>query len=142
MVSPSIEGLRQAFLDSESRIRLNSDPKPISRTELIAMSWAGGLLDCLRFNESLNVLVGGRGAGKSTLIEGLRYAFELPLKGDEARRMRAWSRACSGRRYHFSSDTIAAAVPAVLRRISNNTLAQVKMIGSAIGCWPPLQPAS
>jgi hypothetical protein len=28
MVSPSIEGLRQAFLDWESRIRLNSDPKP------------------------------------------------------------------------------------------------------------------
>jgi predicted metal-dependent phosphoesterase TrpH len=88
MVSPSIEGLRQAFLDWESRIRLNSDPKPSAHTELIAVSWAGGLLDgqCLRFNECLNVLVGGRGAGKSTLIEGLRYAFELPPKGDEARR--------------------------------------------------------
>jgi len=33
MVSPSIEGLRQAFLDSESRIRLNSDPKPTSHTD-------------------------------------------------------------------------------------------------------------
>jgi PHP family Zn ribbon phosphoesterase len=88
MVTPSIEGLRQAFLDSESRIRLSSDPKPTSHTELIAMSWAGGLLDgqSLRFNESLNVLVGGRGAGKSTLIEGLRYAFDLPPRGDEARR--------------------------------------------------------
>ena len=30
--------------------------------------------------------MGGRGAGKSTLIEGLRYAFDLPPKGDEARR--------------------------------------------------------
>ncbi len=88
MVSPSIEGLRQAFLDPESRIRLNSDPSPAAHTELIAVSWAGGLLDgqCLRFNESLNVLIGGRGAGKSTLIESLRYAFELPPKGDEARR--------------------------------------------------------
>jgi hypothetical protein len=89
MVTPSIEGLRQAFLDSESRIRLNSDLKPAGHTELIAVSWAGGLLDgqCLRFNESLNVLVGGRGAGKSTLIEGLRYAFDLPPKGDEANRI-------------------------------------------------------
>lgn len=88
MASPSIEGLRQAFLDWESRIRLNSDPKPVAHTELIAVSWAGGLLDGqgLRFNESLNVLVGGRGAGKSTLIESLRYAFDLSPKGDEARR--------------------------------------------------------
>lgn len=88
MASPSVEGLRQAFLDWESRIRLNSDPKPSAHTELIAVSWAGGLLDgqCLRFNESLNVLVGGRGAGKSTLIESLRYAFEFSPKGDEARR--------------------------------------------------------
>lgn len=88
MTSPSIEGLRQAFLDWESRIRLNSDPKPGPHTELIAASWAGGLLDGqrFRFNDGLNVLVGGRGAGKSTLIESLRYAFELPPKGDEARR--------------------------------------------------------
>jgi hypothetical protein len=88
MVTPSIEGLRQAFLDCESRIRLNSDPAPTPHTELIAVSWAGGLLDgqSLRLNESLNVLIGGRGAGKSTLIESLRYAFELPPKGDEAKR--------------------------------------------------------
>jgi PHP family Zn ribbon phosphoesterase len=88
MATPSVEGLRQAFLDWESRIRLNSDPKPNAHTELIAVSWAGGLLDgqSLRFNESLNVLIGGRGAGKSTLIESLRYAFELPPKGDDARR--------------------------------------------------------
>lgn len=88
MVVPSIEGLRQAFLDCDSRIRLNSDPASTPHTELIAASWAGGLLDgqSLRFNESLNALIGGRGAGKSTLIESLRYAFELPPKGDEAKR--------------------------------------------------------
>lgn len=89
MVTPSIEGLRQAFLDCESRIRLNSDPSPTPHTELVAVAWQGGLLDgqCLRLNESLNVLIGGRGAGKSTLIESLRYAFELAPKGDEAKRL-------------------------------------------------------
>jgi DNA repair ATPase RecN len=53
------------------------------------VSWAGGLLDgqCLRFNECLNVLIGRRGAGKSTLIESLRYVFELTPKGDEAKRL-------------------------------------------------------
>ncbi len=89
MSEVSVEGLRQAFLDSESRIRLNSDDPPDAHTELIAASWDGGLLDGqnLRFNESLNVLIGGRGAGKSTLIESLRFAFDLPPKGDEARRV-------------------------------------------------------
>ena len=88
MTAPSIEGLRQAFLDWESRIQLNSDPTPKAHTELIAITWAGGLLDgqSLRLNECLNVLVGGRGAGKSTLIESLRFALELPPKGDEAKR--------------------------------------------------------
>jgi hypothetical protein len=32
--------LRQAFLDWESRIRLNSDPEPTAHTELIAIAWA------------------------------------------------------------------------------------------------------
>jgi AAA domain len=88
MAAVSIEGLRQAFLDWQSRVQLNSDPNPNAHTELVAVSWAGGLLDgqSLRFNESLNVLVGGRGAGKSTLIESLRFAFDLTPKGNEARR--------------------------------------------------------
>ncbi len=89
MSKVSVEGLRQAFLDSGSRIRLNSDDPPDAHTELIGAAWDGGLLDgqSLRFNESLNVLIGGRGAGKSTLIESLRFAFDLPPKGDEARRV-------------------------------------------------------
>src|SRR5690606_31136078 len=89
MSSVSTEGLRQAFLDWESRIRLNSDPAPKPHTGLVAVFWAGGLLDgqALRFNEALNVFVGGRGAGKSTLIERLRYAFDLRPKGDEAKRI-------------------------------------------------------
>lgn len=88
MSDVSIEGLRQAFLDPESRIRLNSDETPTPHTELVAIYWAGGLLDGqgVRLSESLNVLVGGRGAGKSTLIESLRYAFDLPPKADDARR--------------------------------------------------------
>ena len=89
MSEVSVEGLRQAFLDPESRIRLNSDDPPTPHTKMVAISWAGGLLDgqSIRFSESLNVLVGGRGAGKSTVIESVRYAFELPPKADDARRI-------------------------------------------------------
>lgn len=82
----SIEGLRQAFLDSESRVRLLSDSKPEPHSEILAIAWEGGFLDgvSIHLNENLNVLIGGRGAGKSTLIESLRYAFGLKPLGDDS----------------------------------------------------------
>ncbi|MGO8172493.1 TrlF family AAA-like ATPase [Rhizobium ruizarguesonis] len=88
MSSVSIEGLRQGFLDWESRIRLNSDPDEDDHREIVAIGWAGGLFDgqSLRLNSGLNVLVGARGAGKSTLIESLRYVLGVEPKGEEAKR--------------------------------------------------------
>ncbi len=88
MSKVSIEGLRQAFLDPESRIRLHSDPPPESHTELLAMTWDGGFLrdTAIHFNENLNVLIGGRGTGKSTVIESICYVFGLDPLGDEARK--------------------------------------------------------
>ncbi|HWG37823.1 MAG TPA: AAA family ATPase [Terriglobales bacterium] len=86
MSYPTIEALRQAFLDPESRIRLNSHPKPEPHTELLAAAWQGGWLDGtqVRFNSDLNSIIGGRGAGKSTLIESLRYALDAKPSGEEA----------------------------------------------------------
>lgn len=86
MSALSVEGLRQAFLDPESRIRLLSDTPPEPHTEFIAMAWEGGFLDGTRlhFNGNLNVLVGGRGTGKSTVIESLRYALAIDPIGEEA----------------------------------------------------------
>ncbi|WP_448101790.1 TrlF family AAA-like ATPase [Luteibacter jiangsuensis] len=86
MSALSVEGLRQAFLDPGSRIRLSSDPLPAPHTEFIAMAWEGGFLDGsqLHFNGNLNVLVGGRGTGKSTVIESLRYALAIDPIGEEA----------------------------------------------------------
>ena len=86
MSALSVEGLRQAFLDPDSRIRLNSDPLPEPHAEFIAMAWEGGFLDGTRlhFNGNLNVLVGGRGTGKSTIIESLRYALGIDPIGEEA----------------------------------------------------------
>ena len=83
----SVEALRQAFLDSDSRIRLNGDPEPEPHAEFVALAWEGGFLrdTCVHFNSNLNVLVGGRGAGKSTLIESLRYALGMTPLGDDAR---------------------------------------------------------
>ena len=88
MSEVTIEGLRQAFLDPDSRIRLNSDPEPEEHAELWTLVWEGGFLDgaAINFNPNLNVLVGGRGAGKSTVIESLRYVLNLEPIGEDAQR--------------------------------------------------------
>ncbi|MCH7748702.1 MAG: AAA family ATPase, partial [Acidobacteria bacterium] len=88
MSEVSIDGLHQAFLDPRSRIRLDSDPVPEARAEFVAMTWEGGFLDGagIHFNANLNVLIGGRGTGKSTVIESLRYVLGLEPLGDEARK--------------------------------------------------------
>ncbi len=88
MSKVSVEGLRQAFLDPKSRIRLASDPAPEEHAEFVAMAWEGGFLDgtTIRFNENLNVFVGGRGTGKSTVVESVRYVLGLEPLGEEALR--------------------------------------------------------
>ena len=87
MSEVGVEGLRQAFLDPGSRIRLNSDPTPEEHSELVSLAWQGGFLAdaTVYFNSNLNVLVGGRGAGKSTVVESLRYVLDLEPLGEEAR---------------------------------------------------------
>jgi hypothetical protein len=89
MSEVTVQGLRQAFLDPESRIRLASELKPDKKYELVAMSWEGGFLDqqAIHFNEDLNVLVGGRGAGKSTVIESIRYVLGLDPLGEDAKKV-------------------------------------------------------
>jgi predicted ATPase len=84
----TIEGLRQAFLDPASRIRLANDPVPEGHAEFVAIAWQGGFLDGsgIHFNENLNVLIGGRGTGKSTVVESVRYVLGLEPLGEEARK--------------------------------------------------------
>ncbi len=78
----SIEGLRQAFLDPGSRVRLNPKHKNLEfdkHPEISSLEWKGGLLDGIKLhlNTNLNVLIGGRGTGKSTLLESIRAVLEL-----------------------------------------------------------------
>ena len=89
MSEVSIEGLRQAFLDPDSRIRLSrqdGESEAEAHTALLALAWEGGFLDgaSISLNPNLNVLVGGHGAGKSTIIESLRYVLALDPVGEEA----------------------------------------------------------
>ena len=91
MSEVGVEGLRQAFLDPKSRVRLNpaeGELETDEHVELVSLAWEGGFLDgaTVNLNPNLNVLVGGRGAGKSTVIESLRYVLGLEPIGTEAAR--------------------------------------------------------
>ncbi len=89
MTEPCFASFKQAFLDPESRVRLNSDfpEKYYSRIE--SFKCTGGYLDGLEieFSEHLNAIIGGRGTGKSTLLECIRYALELRPLGKDAQKL-------------------------------------------------------
>ena len=86
MDKPGLEGLKQAFLDQESRVRFDDDERLTRpRPRIIGMKISGSFLDgqIFHFNENLNCLIGGRGTGKSSTIELLRYCLNsLPESED------------------------------------------------------------
>lgn len=78
MSSPSLLGLRHAVKTPETRVS-TVDPASTSRVLLREISWDGGYLDGQKIHlaEDLTALIGGRGTGKSTAIESLRYVLEI-----------------------------------------------------------------
>ena len=85
MSKPSIESLRQAFLDHESRIILPDDVTNDIHPDLrirqakicsIKIKNVAFLSDQeIHFSPNMNCIIGGRGSGKSTLLEYLRIVF-------------------------------------------------------------------
>lgn len=82
MSKPSIEALRQAFLDPLSRIQLQG-ARPTEallhpRITKIAVHGAKFLEDQeVHFSEGFNCVIGGRGSGKSSILEYVRFAIGL-----------------------------------------------------------------
>jgi type III restriction enzyme len=73
---PTAEALRQSCLARQSRIRWEAPQDPaivIKRIEVSASKFLGKL--DLFVNPQYNALIGGRGTGKSTLLEYLRWAL-------------------------------------------------------------------
>ena len=88
MTSPTLEALQLACRDPESRSRLSDQVNPTyySRIERIVVK-RGYLEDLdLELSPNLNAIVGGRGTGKSTLIEAIRYALQLTPANKDALR--------------------------------------------------------
>lgn len=92
MSNPSIEALRQAFLDHGSRIQFGptrpEDQYTHPKVRRIIVRGAKFLGDQeVEFSHNLNTLIGGRGSGKSTLIEYLRIALNKgEPTGEEAKK--------------------------------------------------------
>jgi hypothetical protein len=81
MSDPSVEALRQAFLDHESRIRLQpgrpSEDERHPRLLSVSVTGAAFLEDqTVSFSSNLNCVIGGRGSGKSSLLEYLRFCIQ------------------------------------------------------------------
>lgn len=88
MTRPCFASFKQAFLDPESRIRRNSQ-LPVKRASAIeSIQFVAGYLDgvAIDFSDHLNTVIGGRGTGKSTLLEALRFAFDRAAIGDAAKK--------------------------------------------------------
>jgi hypothetical protein len=83
----NLEGLRIALLDSKVKVKFPHEIEKRSYSRLMAVRWEGGFLDGLsiNFNSSFNAMIGGRGTGKTTIIETMRYALDEPPKTDRNR---------------------------------------------------------
>lgn len=86
MQVPSIEGLRQAFLDHEARIICDWDdraqhasPNEVSHAWIEQVTVASSTITpnpvSVPLDARLNVIIGGRGAGKSTIVAGIRCLY-------------------------------------------------------------------
>lgn len=78
MSEPTLAGLKHALRTPQTRVSL-TDPTSTSRVLLRDISWVGGFLDgqTIPLAEDLTAIIGGRGTGKSTMIESLRYVLEI-----------------------------------------------------------------
>lgn len=76
MASPTAESIRQAMLAPDSRIR-HEDPRlPSAVIKKVTIQGATYIQNGdYFFNQQMNSIIGGRGAGKSSLLEYVRFAL-------------------------------------------------------------------
>lgn len=79
MQSLSFDALRIALVDSDARVRLEDEvPRTVAIVDGLQLN--GGFLkdQTVHFSPNLNCIIGGRGAGKSTMFEALRAFSHTP----------------------------------------------------------------
>ncbi len=75
----SFESVKFALMNHQARVGIG--PQANTQSHIVSISYEGGLLagQTLHFSPELNTLIGIRGSGKSSIIESLRYALDIPF---------------------------------------------------------------
>ena len=84
----NLDALRMALHDPQTRLSIGGIPSanhPRIRNVTISGSGFLGNLN-ISWSQDLNVIIGGKGAGKSAIVESLRYAFAMPSYSDQSSR--------------------------------------------------------
>lgn len=84
----SLPAIKLALHDPSVRVRLYEKPKMnFDRITTINIRGTTFLENIeIAVNPELNILIGGRGVGKSAILESIRYCFDLPVYQDESAR--------------------------------------------------------
>ena len=133
---PTAEALRQACLAQGSRISEDAPPLPSVAIESISVNNSAflGPVD-LSFNHQYNTLIGGRGTGKSTVLEYLRWALcDQPpgIVDDDApnyqlRRMRLIEQTLKPLKASVDVGFEVNGVPHIVRRLGEDGSLQLKI---------------
>lgn len=83
----SLESLKLAVRTPQTRVSL-TDPRAQPRPRIKGVSWVGGYFDgvSVPVSSDLTALIGGRGSGKSTVIESIRYALDIRPISEQMRK--------------------------------------------------------
>ncbi|WP_122088733.1 TrlF family AAA-like ATPase [Halalkalicoccus subterraneus] len=83
MDAPTFEGFRMALSDPESRVSVRRQLN--THMSIDSLQVENGFLEPrkLQFNKNLNSLIGGKGTGKSSVLEHIRYALDIEPRSED-----------------------------------------------------------
>jgi DNA repair ATPase RecN len=83
MTRVGLDGLQKALQDPGTRIRHDATVPSLRPKHILGMAFEGGSFDgqVIGFSDNLTTLIGGRGTGKSALIEAMRYVLCQSISG-------------------------------------------------------------
>jgi len=84
---PSLESLRQCLIDRDVRIRQQFEMKTAIYPQILEVGITGGFFDGEKapFHQGLNSILGAKGAGKSLLVEFMRFVLNQPTSQADLR---------------------------------------------------------